>query len=74
VGSQQGDFAGRLQMILHNIKPAQLAELETIFGRKTSSGFEIPEWLISLRETATQHQKDFEATAQAFRARPSNGQ
>jgi hypothetical protein len=58
-------------MILHNIKPEQLAELETIFGRKTSTGLEIPEWLQFLRETATPKRIDFEATVPAFRAQPS---
>jgi hypothetical protein len=58
-------------MILHNIKSDQLAELEAIFGRKTITGSEIPEWLLFLKETATQKQSDFEATAPAFRAQPS---
>jgi hypothetical protein len=61
------------KMILHNIKPEQLAELETIFGRKTSSGFEIPDWLLCLWETVRPKQIDYEATAPAFRALPSKG-
>jgi hypothetical protein len=72
VASKQ--FHQNASMIFHNIKPEQLAELETIFGRMTSTGLEIPEWLQFLRKTATPKQIDFEATVPAFRARPSNGQ
>jgi hypothetical protein len=60
-------------MILHNINSEQLAVLEAIFGRKTSTGLDVPDWLISLRETARPKQIDFEATAPAFRVQPSKG-
>jgi hypothetical protein len=71
VASKQ--FCQSARMILHNIKSKQLAELEAIFGRKTSTGLEIPEWLEFLRDTATQKQSDFEATVPEFRAQPSMG-
>jgi hypothetical protein len=66
-------FCQSAKMILHNIKPEQLTELETIFGRKTSSGFEIPDWLLCLWETTTTKRIDFEAPAPAFRAQPPKG-
>jgi hypothetical protein len=69
VASKQ--FCQSARMILHNIKPEQLTELETIFGRKTSSGIEIPDWLLCLWETATTKRIDFEATVPVFRAQPS---
>jgi hypothetical protein len=57
-----------------SIGPKFTGQVKTIFGRMTGTGLEIPEWLKVLRDTATQKQSDFEATAPAFRARPSNGQ
>jgi hypothetical protein len=65
-------FCQSSRMNLHNIKPVQLAVLATIFGRKTSTGEEVPEWPIALGETARPKQIDFEATALAFRPPRAN--
>jgi hypothetical protein len=40
------------QMLLHNIDPDQLVQLEAMFVQETKSGLEIPPWLRDLRETA----------------------
>jgi hypothetical protein len=44
-------FLTLAQMLLHNIVPDQLVQLEAIFVHETASGFEIPPWLRDLRET-----------------------
>jgi hypothetical protein len=46
-------FIPRAQLILHNINPDQLTQLEAIFVKETKSGLEIPPWLRDLRETAS---------------------
>jgi hypothetical protein len=57
-----------LAMLIHHIKPEQIAELERMFAKKTRSGSEIPNWLLSLRQTPTQpavEATDFESTTPA---------
>lgn len=55
----------RKRMILHHIKPDQLSTLEVMFGKVTKSGFEIPLWLLHLKETVKTPATptDFEPTA-----------
>jgi hypothetical protein len=40
-------------MLIHHIKPEQVAQLERMFAKKTASGSEIPSWLEALRPTST---------------------
>ena len=39
-------------LIIHHIKAEQLAQLETMFGKRTAYGIAIPPWLTDLRMTA----------------------
>jgi hypothetical protein len=52
-------------MLIHHIKPEQVAQLERMFAENTKSGVDIPSWLQELRKTPTWaavKPKDFENT------------
>jgi hypothetical protein len=51
-------------MLIHDIKPEQLSQLERMFGKETKLGLELPAWLLRLRQTAFRpvKEKDFEQT------------
>jgi hypothetical protein len=50
--------------LFHHIKPGQLEQLESMFGKKTAFGLVIPPWLVHLRMTAKAPaiERDFEST------------
>jgi hypothetical protein len=51
----------KVGLIIHNIKPDQIRQLEKIFGKRTASGLAIPRWLVRLKETVIE--RDFETTS-----------
>jgi hypothetical protein len=60
-------------MILHHIKPEQFSQLEKIYGKKTNSGLEIPDWLRRLKDTAmTPKHDDFEVTVPGGKPLPKS--
>jgi hypothetical protein len=51
-------------MIIHHVKPSEIAQLEEMFGYETKAGTMLPPWLQDLQETAldTRCDEDFEPT------------